>query len=123
MSYQPIENYGGIGDTRTVALVGLNGSIDRLCYLRFDSPNVFAAVLDDKKCGRFDILPFDMHGVHSKQLYWLDTHVPVTRFLSPDGAGEITDFMPIGTGPSNSIVRFVSAAYNLDRALTGRRAP
>ena len=57
MSYQPIENYGIIGDLHTVALVGLNGSIDFLCFPRFDSPSVFAALLDDEKGGRFQIEP------------------------------------------------------------------
>ncbi len=57
MPYQPIENYGMIGDMHTVALVGMNGSIDWLCYPHFDSPSVFAAILDDKKGGRFHIAP------------------------------------------------------------------
>src|SRR5262252_10898294 len=51
MSYQPIENYGMIGDMHTVALVGTDGSIDWLCVPRFDSPSVFAAILDDGKGG------------------------------------------------------------------------
>ena len=55
MSYQPIENYGIIGNMRTVALVGMNGSIDWYCYPHFDSPSVFGAILDDKKGGRFQI--------------------------------------------------------------------
>ncbi|MCG8511441.1 MAG: DUF5911 domain-containing protein [Rhodospirillales bacterium] len=49
MAYLPIENYGMIGDMHTVALVGINGSIDWLCVPRFDSPSVFAAILDDEK--------------------------------------------------------------------------
>jgi hypothetical protein len=55
MSYQPIENYGIIGNMRTVALVGMNGSIDWYCYPQFDSPSIFGAILDDKKGGRFQI--------------------------------------------------------------------
>jgi len=55
MSYQPIENYGIIGNMRTVALVGMNGSIDWYCYPHFDSPSVFGAILDDKKGGRFQL--------------------------------------------------------------------
>jgi GH15 family glucan-1,4-alpha-glucosidase len=51
MSYQPIENYGIIGNMRTVALVGMNGSIDWYCYPQFDSPSIFGAILDDKKGG------------------------------------------------------------------------
>src|SRR6516165_9666893 len=57
MTYQPIENYGMIGDMHTVALVGTDGSIDWLCVPRFDSPSVFAAILDDGKGGRFKIAP------------------------------------------------------------------
>jgi GH15 family glucan-1,4-alpha-glucosidase len=55
MSYQPIENYGIIGNMRTVALVDMNGSIDWYCYPQFDSPSLFGAILDDKKGGRFQI--------------------------------------------------------------------
>ncbi len=57
MSYQPIENYGIIGNMRTVALVGMNGSIDWYCYPHFDSPSIFGAILDDDKGGRFQICP------------------------------------------------------------------
>ena len=57
MAYQPIEDYGIIGDMHSVALVGMNGSIDWFCCPHFDSPSVFAAILDDKKGGRFQIAP------------------------------------------------------------------
>ncbi len=67
MAYQPIENYGIIGDLRSTALVGTDGSIDWLCLPRFDSPSVFAAILDDEKGGRFKIAPMG-HGVSRKQL-------------------------------------------------------
>src|SRR5215207_10013940 len=93
--YRPIENYGIIGDLHTTALVGMDGSIDWLCLPRHDSPSVFAAILDDEEGGRFTISP-DTEGVTCKQLYWPDTNVLVTRFFTPDGVGEITDYMPIG---------------------------
>jgi GH15 family glucan-1,4-alpha-glucosidase len=86
MPYQPIENHGIIGNMRTAALVGLNGSIDWLCFPRFDSPSVFAAILDDKKGGYFKIAPIGDEIVH-KQLYWPGTNVLITRFLSTDGGG------------------------------------
>ncbi len=97
MSYQPIENYGVIGDMHTVALVGVDGSIDWLCFPYFDSPSVFAAVLDDRKGGRFAVSPAD-DSVTRKQFYWPDTNVLVTRFLCGSGVGEVTDFM---TAPGN----------------------
>ena len=94
MGYQPIENYGVIGDLHTVALVGMNGSIDWFCFPNFDSPSIFAALLDDEKGGRFQIAP-TLDGITFKQLYWPETNVLVTRFLSPEGVGEIIDYMPI----------------------------
>ncbi|PYV73971.1 MAG: glucoamylase, partial [Acidobacteria bacterium] len=78
MSYQPIENYGIIGNMRTVALVGMNGSIDWYCYPHFDSPSIFGAILDDKKGGRFQISA-DADDVRHKQFYWPSTNVLVTR--------------------------------------------
>lgn len=95
MAYQPIENYGIIGNMRTAALVGMNGSIDWFCVPSFDSPSVFAAILDDQKGGRFEIAP-QGEGIPTKQFYWPETNVLVTRFLSPDGVGELIDFMPVG---------------------------
>jgi GH15 family glucan-1,4-alpha-glucosidase len=95
MSYQPIENYGIIGDMHTVALVGIHGSIDWLCFPRFDSPALFAALLDDHKGGRFAITP-EAEKVDYKQYYWPDTNVLITRFLHEEGIGEIIDFMPVG---------------------------
>jgi len=111
MAYQPIENYGIIGDLYTVALVGMNGSIDWLCCPSFDSPSVFAAILDDKKGGHFKIAP-TVGGITHKQFYWPETNVLITRFLSGDGVGEITDYMPIaqtakGTG-QHQVVRRVN---------------
>ncbi len=100
MSYQPIENYGIIGNMRTVALVGMNGSIDWYCYPQFDSPSIFGAILDDKKGGRFQIFA-GADGVRHKQFYWPSTNVLVTRFLLVDGIAELEDFMPVGL-PSDS---------------------
>ncbi|WP_121354168.1 glycoside hydrolase family 15 protein [Flavisolibacter nicotianae] len=94
MGYLPIENYGIIGDLNTVALVGLNGSVDFMCFPNFDSPTVFAALLDDQKGGRFQIVPAFTE-MKTKQLYLPDTNVLLTRFLSKEGVGEITDFMPV----------------------------
>ncbi len=94
MPYLPIEDYGVIGDLQTVALCGVNGSIDWFCFPHFDSPSIFGALLDDQKGGRFQIAPIDPSCTY-KQLYLPDTNVLVTRFLSADGVGEIYDFMPV----------------------------
>src|SRR5258708_26486962 len=94
MTYQPIEDGGVIGNLSTVAVVGRSGSIDWYCHPHFDSTSVFAAILDDKKGGWFRIFP-KSDDVTQKQLYWPDTNVLVTRFLSSDGVGEITDYMPV----------------------------
>jgi GH15 family glucan-1,4-alpha-glucosidase len=95
VAYEPIGNHGVIGNMRTAALVAMNGSIDWYCFPAFDSPSVFAAILDDAKGGRFSIAPATAQGAR-KQFYWPDTNVLVTRFLSEDGVGQITDFMPVG---------------------------
>jgi GH15 family glucan-1,4-alpha-glucosidase len=109
MAYRPIESYGMIGDLHTIALVGSDGSIDWCCLPHFDSPSVFAAILDDKKGGFFKIAP--RHQAHLKQLYLPDSCVLLTRFLSEQGVGEVLDFMPIADAhqkqKTHQIVRVV----------------
>ncbi len=109
--YRPIEDYEIIGDLHTVALVSMDGSIDWRCLPHFDSPSVFAAILDSRKGGYFRIAPVDPPTV--KQMYVPETNVLVTRFLSPDGVGECVDFMPIAGQErdemSHDIVRQVKA--------------
>ncbi len=103
MAYQPIEDYGIVGNMRTAALVGRNGSIDWLCVPRFDSPSVFGALLDDRKGGRFRITP-TREGFAAKQFYWPDTNVLVTRFLAEEGVGEIVDFMPVSAREDDPLI-------------------
>ena len=93
-SYLPIADHGVIGDLRTVALVGVDGTIDWYCPERFDAPSVFAAILDRQRGGYFRIAP--VCDSTTKQLYFPDTNVLITRFLSPTGVGEVHDFMPVG---------------------------
>jgi GH15 family glucan-1,4-alpha-glucosidase len=111
MSYKPIESYGVIGDLHTVALVGVDGSIDWCCLPYFDSPSIFAAILDDQKGGFFKIAP--LHYKQHKQMYLPDSSVLLTRFLSAQGVGEVVDFMPIGETKqgrtTHQIVRVVRA--------------
>jgi GH15 family glucan-1,4-alpha-glucosidase len=108
MSFQPIENYGVIGNMRSIALVGTDGSIDFLCYPDFDSPSVFAALLDDKQGGRFHIAP-QLTNMRIRQLYLPDTNILLTRFLAEEGVAELTDYMPIEKDAEqpNEIVRMV----------------
>lgn len=94
MRRTPIEDHGIVGDMRTSALVGMEGSVDWLCYPHFDSPSVFGALLDPERGGHFRIAPRHDVGRH-KQWYWPDTNVLVTRFLCNEGMGELFDFMPI----------------------------
>src|ERR1700735_692415 len=106
MSFEPIENYGVIGNMRSIALVGVNGSIDFLCYPNFDSPTVFAALLDDDKGGRFQIQR-PLKKTRVRQMYLPDANILLTRFLAEEGVAELTDYMPIGTDGEdpNEIVR------------------
>ena len=109
MAYERIESYGLIGNMRTAALVSMRGSIDWLCFPHFDSPSIFAALLDERKGGRFAIGPSD-DDASSKQLYWPDTNVLTTRFLAPGGVAEIDDFMPVSSSAQweDQLVRRVS---------------
>jgi len=90
--YKPISDYGVIGDMHTAALVGLDGSIDWYCAPRFDSPSVFAALLDARKGGRFQLSPVE--NFTTKQSYEGDTNVLSTIFESKNGKVKLTDFMP-----------------------------
>ncbi len=108
MDAQPIENHGIVGDLHTAALVGMDGAIDFMCFPRFDSPTIFAALLDSEKGGRFEIAPAGVERFRRKQLYIPDTNILLTRFLSDDGVAEISDFMPIQhLGHSHDLVRRV----------------
>src|SRR5438876_186768 len=92
VDYKPISDYGVIGDMHTAALVGLDGSIDWYCAPRFDSPSVFAALLDVRKGGKFQLSPTEKFT--TKQSYEGDTNVLSTIFESKQGKIELTDFMP-----------------------------
>jgi GH15 family glucan-1,4-alpha-glucosidase len=106
--FEPIENYGVIGNMRTVALVSTHGSIDFFCFPKFDSPTVFASLLDPDNGGCFSIRPA-LKNSHTKQLYLPNTNILITRFLSADGIAEMTDFMPIISQTFRShVVRKVS---------------
>lgn len=107
LGYQPIENYGIIGDLHTVALVGLDGSIDFMCFPYFDSPSIFAGMLDAEKGGRFQLAPL-LRNMRHKQLYLSDSNILLTRFLSDHGVAEVSDFMAVEEAeelPAHTLVR------------------
>jgi GH15 family glucan-1,4-alpha-glucosidase len=101
----PIEDYALIGDCKTAALVGRNGSIDWLCLPRFDSGACFAALLGNADHGRWLIAPVDPHP-RVKRSYRDTTMVLDTVFETDGGAVCVTDFMAVGQDGS-SIVRIV----------------
>src|SRR5215472_2335059 len=95
--YPGISEHGLIGDLQTAALVSTDGTIDFFCCPRFDSPTVFASLLDAEKGGYFRIRPVADSYV-TKQLYMPSTAMLITRFMTPDGVGEVMDFMPVIEG-------------------------
>src|SRR5258708_2156369 len=104
-AYAPIEDYAVIGDLRTVALVGRDGSIDFMCFPKYDSPTIFAALLDRVKGGRFLLAP-DLEGAKHTQCYLPDSNVLLTRFLSAEGVAEVSDFMPVvERGEAQAVIR------------------
>ncbi|WP_406388305.1 glycoside hydrolase family 15 protein [Streptomyces sp. NBC_00887] len=110
--YPPIATHGLVGDLQTCALISSQGVVDWLAVPRFDSPSVFAALLDHDRGGCFRLSP-DGPESSCKQLYYPDTAVLVTRFMSPDGVGEVLDWMaPITSGGAtgrHTLVRKVRA--------------
>lgn len=91
--YLPIAEHGLIGDLRSVALVGTDGTIDWYCCPAFDAPSVFAAILDAERGGCFELAA--AVPARTKQFYFPDTNVLITRFFTEDGVGEVQDFMPV----------------------------
>ena len=96
--YPPIAEHGLIGDLQTAALVTTGGSVDWFCCPRFDSPSVFAALLDRERGGYFRIAPDAPGEVTRKQWYFHDTAVLMTRFMTAGGVGSLYDFMPVADG-------------------------
>jgi GH15 family glucan-1,4-alpha-glucosidase len=92
--YPLIADHGLIGDLQTAALVASDGSVDWFCAPRFDSPSIFGALLDHQGGGRFRIRP-RASTFATTQLYFPDTAVLVTRFMTEEGVGELEDFMPV----------------------------
>jgi GH15 family glucan-1,4-alpha-glucosidase len=105
--FEPIENHAIIGDLNTVALVALDGTIDFLCFPRFDSPSIFASLLDPERGGSFQIVA-ELDGAKHRQIYLPDSNILLTRSLASSGVAELSDFMPVDcAGVAHNLVRRV----------------
>lgn len=102
-AYEPIQNYGIVGNLQTVALISLHGSIDFMSFPRVDSPTVFVKLLDAKKGGSFSVQP-EHDDINYKQLYFPETAILITRFFSKDGIAELIDFMPLSESESDCTI-------------------
>ena len=103
-----LEHHGIIGDLCTAALVGRDGGIDFMCFPRFDSPSIFARLLDPERGGSFVVAPESAGESRQRQLYLPDSNVLLTRFLFGDGVAELSDFMDV-KGDTRALVRRMKA--------------
>jgi Trehalase-like, N-terminal len=94
-SYSPIEHYAIIGDCRSAGLVSREGSLDWLCLPRFDSPSIFAAMLDAENGGRFLVRPIGEF--RTERRYLANSNVLETVFRTPTGACVLRDLMSISS--------------------------
>jgi GH15 family glucan-1,4-alpha-glucosidase len=123
--YPAIAEHGLIGDLQTCALVATDGSIDWFCSPRFDSPSIFGSLLDSKRGGHFSARP-RAGAFKTEQLYFPDTAILITRFLTEDGVGELVDFMPVASDtPSEGhrlvrVVRCVRGSIEFDIEIAPR---
>ncbi|MFH9347878.1 glycoside hydrolase family 15 protein [Kitasatospora sp. NPDC017646] len=110
--YPPIADHGLVGNLQTAALISSKGVLDWFAAPRLDSPSVFAALLDHDRGGYFRLAAVE-HNPTYRQLYYPDTAVLVTRFMSEDGVGEVVDWMPphTGTAPADrhTLIRVIRA--------------
>src|SRR5437868_14420829 len=123
--YPSIADHGLIGDLQTSALVATDGTIDWFCSPRFDSPSIFGSLLDHASGGHFSVHPRDAV-FETKQLYFPDTAILITRFLTEKGVGEVVDFMPVRSGPPSErhrlirVLRCVRGAIRFDIEIAPR---
>jgi len=119
--YSPISDYGIIGNLHTVALVGLDGSIDWLCLPHIDSASVFSAILDRDAGGRFCVAPAAPHREWDSTAHYLPgTNILVTRFRTSTGLLTLTDFMPIPFGGEEEMEEESHELYRLVEMTEGR---
>lgn len=91
--YPPIADHGLVGDLQTAALVAADGTVDWWCTPRFDSPSLFASLLDSDRGGHCRLAADLGEQTTVRQLYMPETPVLITRFMAPQGVGEVIDFM------------------------------
>ena len=91
--YPPIASHGLVGDLQTAALVASDGTVDWWCTPRFDSPSLFASLLDSDRGGHCRLAADLGDQARVRQLYLPDTPILITRFMAPEGVGEVIDFM------------------------------
>ncbi|KAK0630133.1 Six-hairpin glycosidase-like protein [Bombardia bombarda] len=113
--YLPIENYGLIGNMRTCALVGMDGSVDYMCWPEFDSPTIFCRLLDKDKGGYFSISPAANLSCTTKQQYLPSSNILQTRYIHEDGVVDIVDFFP---RPKTAHVLFKGPNHSAYREMT-----
>ena len=110
--YPEIDDYAAIGNCRTAALVSRFGSIDWLCWPQFDSPSIFAGLLDRERGGSWKIAPVAPCSIERR--YVEKTNVLETTFKNDSGTAILTDMMPV----QESTVRFVVPDHEIVRQLT-----
>lgn len=115
--YKKISDYGIVGNLHSIALIGLDGSIDWLCMPHIDSPSIFAALLDSKKGGRFSVHPGDEWD--SVAEYIPGTNILQTRFRVGKGIMRLTDFMPVNECGCEELEEQQHELYRLIEVLEG----
>jgi DNA-binding CsgD family transcriptional regulator len=115
--YPSIGDHGPVGALRTAPPVPADGALDWLCCPRSGSPSMFASLLDSERGGHYRIAP-DRDDYVSSRLYLPDTGILVTRFMTPDGVGEVRDFVPVtgaGAAERHRLVRNIRVVRGVMR--------
>ncbi|NWF25559.1 glycoside hydrolase family 15 protein [Streptomyces sp. PKU-EA00015] len=120
LRWPPVADHGLIGDLRTAALVTSEGVLDWFCTPRFDSPSMFAGLLDHDRGGHFAITA-QTSGATTRQLYLADTAILVTRLMTADGVGEVIDFMPLGEAEAPADRHRIVRVMRVTRGTVGFR--
>ena len=111
----PIGEHALIGDCHSAALVCRDGSIDWVCFPRFDSPSTFGAILDEQRGGSFDVTPEDVRTI--ERAYVDGTNVLQTTFTCSAGTLELTDCMPVSAPGAARDPRHLVTSHSILRRL------